>query len=108
MDDEINDATMDREAREIAGEIMGWLRDNIITDIDDAAHEAADSHRWVIYTRYALCLCANCDTRDGEEFAAECGGPTTDIGDLASRVAYGEILARIRRALDDLRSEEEV
>lgn len=70
------------------------------TDVDQAmdwASESADSTEYVIYYSKAHTLCQNCDTSQGKEFVADCWADTPMTYDeMACRIAYGEIDARIR------------
>ena len=112
----ISDYALDGIARDYAADILDGLDLSGLTadsdpqdwsdDIEDAAHEAADSSGWVIYTARAIQLCANCDTSAGEEFLEDVGTPKEPtFGGLASIIAYGELRHRIRDACLDLLGE---
>lgn len=66
----------------------------------DWAHEAAGSYAECIYYNKAHAFIAGCDTDNGREFVAECfGDEALDYDDLACRIAYGEIQARLSAAV---------
>ena len=72
----------------------------------DLARECAHGSQWVIYYDRAHELCRNCDIDDGEEYArdtlANLGFSPHAIGynEMATLIAYGELLARILRAIN--------
>ena len=72
----------------------------------ERAHEAADGHQWVIYTHYALSICAHANTDQGEQLVDDIGAPVPfSLASVASLIAYGEMRARIeteiQRLVDD-------
>lgn len=107
---EINDSILNAYAAECAKEIaenMSIAPDEAFEDyrneMYELAHEHADSSEWVIYTARAHALCANCKTDNGEAFLEEIGYPDAPTYDgLASTIAYGELVARIQCAIEDI------
>jgi hypothetical protein len=96
----INDHKLDELAASIAEEIL----DECDGDRDramDLAHEFADRSEWAISCSKVHELCQNCNTENGERFFKDCG-PWPDITyDLvATIISYGELRARIERAID--------
>ena len=91
----LNDYALTEYCNSIAEDIC---RD--ATDMDQAmdwASESADSSEYAIYYAKAHMLCQNCDTTQGEDFIADCYSdcPMT-YDEMACRIAYGEIDARVR------------
>ena len=118
----ITDRQLDAACNDIAEDIFYFSkRENIDPDAPwtfdpedyrdemmDAAHEAADGHQWVIYTSYALSICAHCNTDAGEEFIQDAGLPAPfSLASVASSIAYGEMRARVELALSRLCAEYE-
>jgi hypothetical protein len=105
----ITDYALDKECDSLAEEIFDRIKDEAGLDFDpedcrddmmDAAHEAADMHQWVVYTRYALQICAHCNTDAGEEFVEDVGLPSPfTLQGAATAIAYGEMRYRIERAI---------
>ena len=97
----ITDYILDLIARSYAQDIVADLDPDDPdpeSSIDDAAHEAADSSQWVIYTFRAKCIALLCDVSEGEAFLEDVGMPEDPtLGSIASTVAYGELRARIAR-----------
>ncbi len=116
-DDRITDYALTKECEALAAEIFDAVKAEHIDpeapwdfdpedyrdEMDDRAHEAADGHQWVIYTHYALSICAHCNTDAGEAFLedVEPSQPIT-FGGLATQIAYGEMRARIMASIDEL------
>ena len=97
----LNDFNLTEYCDDIAQDIC---RD--ASDIDQAmdwASESADSSEYVIYYAKAHELCHGCDTTQGEDFVADgfSDVPMT-YDEMACRIAYGEIDARIRTAVHNL------
>jgi hypothetical protein len=110
--DQINDYALTKEAEALAAEIFANMLEGMASDetpedyrdeLSDQAHMDADGHQWVIYTYKAHQLCANCNTDNGEAFLEDAGNPDPVTYDsLATAIAYGELLARIELALNEL------
>ena len=108
----ISDFELTKACDEIAAEIFANMLDDLARDeepedkrdeMNERADEAADGHQWVIYTHYALSICAHCNTDEGEAFVDDVGAPQPfDLAKAASMVAYGEMRARIGAELDRL------
>lgn len=110
----INDLTLDQYAADIAGEVLGECiaygelraRDGDRDAAVDMAHVHADGSEWAIYYHKAHELCQNCNTDNGEQFFEEQFSedfvPSDDItyDRIATIIAYGELYARIVRAID--------
>jgi hypothetical protein len=97
----LNDYTLTEYCNDIAQEIC---RD--ASDVDQAmdwASESADGSQYAIYYAKAHELCRGCDTTQGEDFVADCFSdvPMT-YDEMACRIAYGEIDARIRAAVYEI------
>lgn len=97
----INDYMLDQYAASIADEILRECdgdRDHAM----DLAHQHADGSEWAIYYSKAHELCENCNTDNGEQFYEDCG-PWDDItyDKIATIIAYGELRARIERAIEE-------
>ena len=100
----INDYTLAEYCNEIAQDICRDASDEY--QAMDWASESADSSEYVIYYAKAHELCRGCDTTQGEDFLADCYGdvPMT-YDEMACRIAYGEIDARIRAAVYEIFAE---
>ena len=102
-----NDRDLDLYAEACADDIiaeMGLSADE--DDIQNSVHEYADGSEHVIYYYKAHAICQNCNTDSGEEFLADVGNPDPVTYDsLATTIAYGEIRARIKLAVDALLKE---
>ena len=122
MTDIISDFQLTKECDALAQEIFETFKDENTDpsapwDYDpedyrdemlERAHETTDGHQWVIYTHYALVICAHCNTDAGEEFVDEIGAPTPfTLSGAASMIVYGEMRARTETELDRLISEYE-
>lgn len=109
-DFQINDHLLTTECQSLARDIVEALDlgpdetlADRLDDAQDAAHEYADAHEWVIYHYKALMLCAHCDVSDGEQFLEDTGMPRgVTFNQLASIIAYGEMQSRIMVALQEL------
>lgn len=110
---EINDYILRQEALGMARDIFeeaqrdagdSFDAEELRDDMMDRAHEAADSHNWVIYTFKAIMICAHCDVSRGEEFLEDMGGiePGETFGGTATKIAYGEMRARIEEELSEI------
>lgn len=101
----MNNRKLDELAKGYARDILVEVEKNG-GDARDLAHEYADGSQWVIYYDRAHELCRNCDIDDGEEYArdtlANLGFSPHTIGynEMATLIAYGELHARILRAID--------
>jgi hypothetical protein len=112
MSDIISDHQLSKECESVAVEIFQDMLDGMAPDetpedhrdtMSDRAHEYADGHQWVIYTHYALSICAHCNTDQGEELVDDIGPPKPfSLGAAAAMIAYGEMRARIESAISDL------
>lgn len=102
----MNDYQLDEYCRSIAEDIVRDAKSE--EQALDWASEAADSTEWVIYYNKAHELCQNCNTDQGEDFIAECWAnePMT-YDEMACRIAYGEIDARVRNFVWQLWQEKE-
>lgn len=108
----ITDHDLTKACDELAAEIFANMLaelphdetpDDKRDEMQDRAHEAADGHQWVIYTHYALSICAHCNTDAGEEFVDEVGLPKPfTLAGAATAVAYGEIKHRVALEIDRL------
>lgn len=108
----ISDYELTKACDEIAAEIFEEFCANMARDetpdyyeieMSDRAHEEADGHQWVIYTHYALSICAHCNTDLGEEFVDEVGAPSPfRLARAASMIVYGEMRSRIEARLREL------
>jgi hypothetical protein len=77
-------------------------------DFNDSANDWADTSQHVIYYSKAHAVCQNCNVDAGEEFLEDVGNPDPCTYDsLACAIAYGELRARIMKALNDILSEDE-
>lgn len=91
----MNDYQLDQYCESIAQDIVRDARD--LDQAMDWASESADGSEYVIYYAKAHELCQNCNTDQGEDFVAECwAGETMTYDEMACRIAYGEIDARVR------------
>ena len=102
----LNDFTLTEYCNDIAQELSRDASDE--DQAMDWASESADSSEYVIYYAKAHELCRGCDTTQGEEFVADCYSdvPMT-YDEMACRIAYGEIDARIRTAVYEIFAERE-
>jgi hypothetical protein len=102
----LNDFTLTEYCNDIAQEICRDASDE--DQAMDWASESADSSEYVIYYAKAHELCRGCDTTQGEEFVADCfSGASMTYDEMACRIAYGEIDARIRAAVYQIFAERE-
>ena len=102
----MNDYQLDEYCRSVAEDIVRDARD--LDQAMDWASESADGSEYVIYYHKAHELCQNCSTDQGEDFVAECWADTPMTYDeIACRIAYGEIDARIRNFVWQLWQEKE-
>jgi len=102
----INDYALTEYCNAIAHEICRDASDE--DQAMDWALESADGSEYVIYYAKAHELCRECDITQGEDFVADCFSdvPMT-YDEMACRIAYGEIDARIRAAVYQIFAERE-
>ena len=90
----MNEYQLNQYCEQIARDIL-----NDADDLDQAmdwASESADSSEYVIYPNKAHELCQGCDIEQGEAFVADCfAGVAMTYDEIACRIAYGEIDARV-------------
>lgn len=108
----ISDYELTKACDEIAAEIFEEFcakmdrdetPDYYENEMSDRAHQEADGHQWVIYTHYALSICAHCNTYLGEEFVDDVGAPSPfSLASAASMIVYGEMRGRIEAKLREL------
>ena len=98
----MNDFQLNAYCNDIAADIVEDAQD--IDAAMERAHESADGSEHVIYHHKAHKLCAECNTDQGEDFLADCysEGHNKSYDELASIIAYGEILARVQSAIYEL------
>lgn len=102
----MNDYQLDEYCRSIAEDIVRDAKSE--EQALDWASESADGSEYVIYYHKAHELCQNCNTDQGEDFVAECWADTPMTYDeIACRIAYGEIDARIRNFVWQIWQEKE-
>lgn len=115
-DFQINDHLLTKECDQLAVDIFAEMLEGMADDetpddhrddMNDRAHEAADGHGWVIYTYKAIQLCARCDVSQGEQFLEDVGGVEKGetFSGMATKIAYGEMRARIEAELQRLSDE---
>jgi len=98
-------------AQDIAADFDGVLSEGNLDDALDTVSEYADGSEFVIYHYKAHQLCLNCNTDQGEDFLHDCGiEKQLSYDEMASRIAYGEIDARVRNCLYQIhhKAQEEV
>ena len=95
---EINDFILRQEAKALAEQAIAEV-EHYGGDHFELLEQAVDGHEWVIYTYKALLLCAECDTRDGEQYVEDTGQQTASIGELATVTAYATLLSAARDEL---------
>jgi hypothetical protein len=110
----VTDHALDLACKEIAAEVFadlftdneeakGMTPDDFADEFSDRIAEECDSSQYVIYTHYALSICAHCNTDDGEAFVDDVGIETPfSLSGVASRIAYGEMLARTEAAMREM------
>jgi hypothetical protein len=87
-------------AQDIAADFDGVLSEGNLDDALDQVWSHAEGSEFVIYHYKAHQLCQNCNIDQGEDFVEECGSETpATYNEMASRIAYGEIDARVRDCL---------
>ena len=87
-------------AQDIAADFDGVLSEGNLDDALDTVWQYADGSEFVIYHYKAHQLCLNCNTDQGEDFLHDCGiEKQLSYDEMASRIAYGEIDARVRDCL---------
>lgn len=101
----INNYKLDKIARDYARQILDELNpcdcggDSLCQNCEARAarlaHEFADDSEWIIYYNKAHELCQNCDTENGEELLEREGTHNLSYNAIASRIAFGELRARI-------------
>lgn len=94
-------------AHDIAHDIARDAKD--FEQATDWAHEAADGSEHVIYTYKAHSVCQHCNVDQGEAFYIDCysGTRLKTYDEIASIMAYGELLARIQGKLWEIFEERE-
>ena len=98
----MNDAILDKIAAAYAADIVRKCAE-YGGDPADMARGYADGSEHVIYYSKAHAICQNCDTSNGEQYLEDVGNPENVTYDsLAVSIAYGELLARINAAIDDI------
>ena len=104
-----SDFQLDQLCKQYAQDILGdaksydpenWL-EYVKDNANDLVHEWADGCYYVIYHYHALQICANCDVNRGEDFVSDMGTRYTNINDLATAIAYGEIYSRTLEHLEN-------
>ena len=95
----MNNRKLDKLAKGYARDILAEVEKNG-GDARDLAHEYADGSQWVIYCDRAHELCRNCDIDDGKEYVRDTLAHAIGYNEMASLIAYGELHARILRAID--------
>lgn len=84
--------------------LIDRLEDMQDNDMQDFAHEEADSWDWVIYHHKALELCANVwssTLEEAEESWIDCGGEAKGLYETACQIAYWIIYHAIIKACDN-------
>jgi hypothetical protein len=101
----MNDYKLDLIAKAYAEDIFaemkadGWTQD----DAREAIWDMVDGSEHVIYYGKAHNICQTCDITNGEAFAEEIGLPEVVTYDnLASQIAFGELLYRVTVAFYEL------
>lgn len=98
----IDDWMLGEECAALASEALVEAR-KYGSDPEEILWQRIDGHEWVIYTYKAIRLCAECNTDLGEEFLEECGTTSfNSFDEHASMLAFGEMISRARRALNDM------
>jgi hypothetical protein len=95
----MNNRKLDELAKGYAEDILAEVKKNG-GDAHYLAHEYANGSQWVCYYDRAHELCRNCDIDDGEEYAGNKQPHAKSYNDMAADIAYGELHARILRAID--------
>lgn len=107
----INDYTLNQEAKEIAAAAMREEKE-YGTDAEQMLHEMCEGHQWVIYTKKAFMLCAECDTSEGEDYLDDYGFATfgdygfESVGAHATKLAYATLLSACREAYAELKDKD--
>lgn len=92
---EIIDNTIRPRMADNGGELGDYLGEAI-----EPAHQSADGSEHVIYYYKAHAICQNCNTDAGREFLEDCSPfLKPDYNDLATKIAYGELVHRIEKAV---------
>jgi hypothetical protein len=87
-------------AQDIAADFDGVLSESNLDDALDQVWSHAEGSEFVIYHYKAHRLCLNCNIDQGEDFLHDCGiEKQLSYDEMASRIAYGEIDARVRNCL---------
>jgi len=106
----MNDYQLNQIAEDMAREILAEVAE-YGGDASDLAHEAVDGCEHVIYHAKAHAICQGCNTDNGEQFLADVGNPDNaksrnsrpvTYDSLATMIAYGELLARVILAIDEI------
>jgi hypothetical protein len=102
MEKIMNDYQLNQIADEMAREILAEISEHG-GDASDLAHQTVDGCEHVIYHVKAHAICQGCNTDNGEQFLADVGNPDPVTYDsLATSIAYGELLARVMSAIDEI------
>lgn len=105
MKEQMNDAILDKIAREYAQEIIEQYPD-APDSARDAVFEWASGSEWLIYNWRIMQICANCDTRAGEDYLRDSGLPRDgDFMKICQIVAMGEFVSRIEMAMNEIYEE---
>jgi hypothetical protein len=113
----MNDYQLDQIAEDMAREILAEIAKHG-GDASDLAHQTVDGCEHVIYHAKAHAIRQGCNTDNGKQFLADVGNPDPvtylqvsaarvrygwpSIDSLASIIAYGELLARVMLAIDEI------
>ena len=98
----MNDYQLNQIAEDMAREILAEIAGHG-GDASDLALQTVDGCEHVIYHAKAHAICQGCNTDNGEQFLADVGNPDPVTYDsLATMIAYGELLARVMSAIDEI------
>lgn len=94
-----NDYKLDQYCEAMAHDIADAYSDEW-EEREDAVYQWVDSCEYVIKSRLALQICSECSTDYGDDYLRDHWIPeNTTLKEIATIVAYGEILARVQQAL---------
>lgn len=98
----MNDYELNQIAEDMARETLAEIAEHG-GDASDLAHQTVDGCEHVIYYAKAHAICQGCNIDNGEQFLADVGNPDPVTYDsLATMIAYGELLARVMSAIDEI------